>query len=66
MGIFDVKSSFSHFANPIIFLFLGGFALATALHKQNIDELIAKNIKKQCFSFYTNLIFSDCCHKHVD
>jgi len=42
MGIFDVKSSFSHFANPIIFLFLGGFALAAALHKQNIDELIAK------------------------
>ncbi len=41
-GIFDVKSSFTHFANPIIFLFLGGFALAAALHKQNMDELIAK------------------------
>jgi len=46
MGIFDVKSSFSHFANPIIFLFLGGFALAAALHKQNIDELIAKIVLK--------------------
>jgi len=41
-----VKSSFSHFANPIIFLFLGGFALAAALHKQNIDELIAKIVLK--------------------
>ena len=46
MGIFDVKSSFSHSANPIIFLFLGGFALAVALHKQNIDELIAKIVLK--------------------
>ena len=46
MGIFDVKSSLSHFANPIIFLFLGGFALAAALHKQNIDELIAKIVLK--------------------
>jgi len=40
-GVFDVKAAFSNFAHPIIFLFLGGFALATALHKQKIDELIA-------------------------
>jgi sodium-dependent dicarboxylate transporter 2/3/5 len=45
-GIFDVKGSLSHFANPIIFLFLGGFALAAALHKQNIDELIARIVLK--------------------
>ncbi|NIS08208.1 MAG: DASS family sodium-coupled anion symporter, partial [Candidatus Dadabacteria bacterium] len=45
-GIFDVKSSLSHFANPIIFLFLGGFALAAALHKQNVDELIARIVLK--------------------
>ena len=40
-GIMDVKSALSHFANPVIFLFLGGFALAAALHKHNIDEYIA-------------------------
>jgi solute carrier family 13 (sodium-dependent dicarboxylate transporter), member 2/3/5 len=40
-GIFDIKSAFTNFAHPIIFLFLGGFALATALHKQRIDEFIA-------------------------
>lgn len=43
-GIFDVKTAFSNFAHPIIFLFIGGFALATALHKQKIDELIANLI----------------------
>ena len=32
-GIFDVKAAFINFAHPIIFLFLGGFALATALHR---------------------------------
>jgi len=45
-GVFDVKSSLSHFANPIIFLFLGGFALAAALHKQNVDDLIARAVLK--------------------
>ncbi|HML95073.1 MAG TPA: DASS family sodium-coupled anion symporter [Thermodesulfobacteriota bacterium] len=40
-GVMDVKSALSHFANPVIFLFLGGFALAAALHKHNIDEYIA-------------------------
>ncbi|MEE8043807.1 MAG: SLC13 family permease, partial [Thermodesulfobacteriota bacterium] len=27
-GIFDVREALSYFAHPIIFLFLGGFALA--------------------------------------
>ncbi|MCL4244470.1 MAG: DASS family sodium-coupled anion symporter [Candidatus Dadabacteria bacterium] len=40
-GVMDVKSALSHFANPVIFLFLGGFALAAALHKHKIDEYIA-------------------------
>jgi sodium-dependent dicarboxylate transporter 2/3/5 len=40
-GVMDVKSALSHFANPVIFLFLGGFALAAALHKHRIDEYIA-------------------------
>lgn len=36
-----LKSSMSSFADPIIFLFFGGFALATALHMQKIDRKIA-------------------------
>ncbi len=43
-GIFDVKQAFSQFANPIIMLFLGGFALATALQKQQLDKRIASLI----------------------
>lgn len=43
-GIFDLKQALSQFAHPIILLFLGGFALATALHKQQLDERIAQSI----------------------
>lgn len=41
LGIFPTASAFSHFADPIIFLFLGGFALASALSKQELDRAIA-------------------------
>ncbi|WP_108650505.1 SLC13 family permease [Dongshaea marina] len=41
LGIFSVKSSLASFANPIIFLFLGGFALAAALSRQALDKAIA-------------------------
>jgi sodium-dependent dicarboxylate transporter 2/3/5 len=45
-GISDVKEALIHFANPVIFLFLGGFALAAALHKHSLDKLIAGYIMK--------------------
>ena len=35
------QRAFSSFADPIIFLFFGGFALATALHVQQLDRKIA-------------------------
>ena len=44
LGIDSVKGSFSSFSHPIIFLFLGGFALATALQKYSIDKFIAYKI----------------------
>lgn len=34
-------SAFAAFADPVIFLFFGGFALATALHAQRLDRKIA-------------------------
>ncbi len=43
-GIFEVKQALSQFAHPIIYLFLGGFALASALHKQGLDSRIASLI----------------------
>ncbi len=54
-GIFNVKDALSYFAHPIIFLFLGGFALAAALHKYNLDELFAGYIMKAAGS---KMIFS--------
>jgi sodium-dependent dicarboxylate transporter 2/3/5 len=44
MGMMNVDKALSSFANPTIFLFFGGFALATALHIQNIDRLIANRL----------------------
>lgn len=43
-GIFDIKQALSQFAHPVIILFLGGFALATALHRQKLDQRIANSI----------------------
>ena len=42
-GILDVKSATSNYANPIIFLFLGGFMLATAVEKIGLHRIIAKS-----------------------
>jgi len=40
-GTFTVAESLTNFAHPIIFLFLGGFALAAALKSQGLDIRIA-------------------------
>ncbi len=39
-----VAEAFSSFAHPLIFLFLGGFALAAALSRQGLDRWIAHGI----------------------
>jgi sodium-dependent dicarboxylate transporter 2/3/5 len=43
-GVYDTKAALASFANPIIFLFLGGFALAAALHAQELDKAIAGKV----------------------
>ncbi|WP_318437123.1 SLC13 family permease [Photobacterium leiognathi] len=43
-GIFKTPQALANFSNPIIFLFLGGFALAAALHKQQLDQVIADKV----------------------
>lgn len=37
----NTKVAFASFADPIIYVFFGGFALATALHMQRLDRKIA-------------------------
>lgn len=44
LGLVSTNDALKSFANPTIFLFFGGFALATALHKQKIDQIIANKI----------------------
>ncbi len=44
LGLVTTKNALVAFADPTIFLFFGGFALATALHIQNLDRLIANRI----------------------
>jgi sodium-dependent dicarboxylate transporter 2/3/5 len=43
-GVFTTYEAFVQFANPIIFLFLGGFALAAVMHKQGLDRRIANQL----------------------
>ena len=44
LGLVKSKEALVAFADPTIFLFFGGFALATALHIQQLDRLIANKI----------------------
>lgn len=44
LGLLDAPKALASFADPIIFLFFGGFALATALHIQGLDRLIANRL----------------------
>jgi len=40
-GLTDLRTALASFAHPIIFLFLGGFALAAALQRQGLDRRLA-------------------------
>lgn len=44
LGVMPITQSASTFANPIIFLFMGGFFLALALEKHRLHERIALNL----------------------
>lgn len=44
LGIFDVSEALVSFAHPILFLFMGGFVLAGALHHHGLDRLIAARL----------------------
>lgn len=44
LGILEVKATTSHYGNPILFLFLGGFMLAIAVEKSGLHRWIAARI----------------------
>lgn len=43
-GLLSVRDALASFANPIIFLFLGGFALAAALQRHGLDRALAAGV----------------------
>jgi sodium-dependent dicarboxylate transporter 2/3/5 len=45
-GLLSVRDALAPFAHPIIFLFLGGFALAAALQRQGIDAALAAAVMR--------------------
>lgn len=47
LGIFTLPKALSHFSDPIIFLFLGGFALAAGLRQQGLDRWMAAWVMRQ-------------------
>lgn len=44
MGLMPLKAALAPFAHPIIFLFLGGFALGAALSRQQLDQALAQGV----------------------
>lgn len=46
LGIFSIAESTVSYANPIIFLFMGGFIIAIGLEKHNLHSRIALNLIK--------------------
>ena len=44
MFIWEFLTAFSYFAHPLIFLFFGGFVLAIALSKHEVDKFVAHKI----------------------
>lgn len=43
-GLMNTTSALHGFSDPTIFLFFGGFALAAAMHYQELDKIIAQRI----------------------
>ena len=43
-GVSDVKSSLTSFSDPLIYVFFGGFALASAMSYQGVDRWIAQGL----------------------
>lgn len=53
----DAPTSLKNFANHLIFLFLGGFALAAALHVQKLDKKIALKLISMSGGKLGNAVF---------
>ena len=58
LQLLSPKDAFTEFANPVLFLFMGGFVLAGALSHHSLDKMLAqKLIKLAGGNFYRSAIF---------
>ncbi|MBE0674918.1 MAG: SLC13/DASS family transporter [Bacteroidales bacterium] len=44
LNIFDTRQAVSHFANPVIYVFVGGFTLAAVLNQHGLDKWLAGKV----------------------
>ena len=44
LNVLDTKTAMNNFSHPIIYLFLGGFILASAINNQELDKYFAKKL----------------------
>lgn len=44
MGVFEVRDAFTSFGNPVLFLVLGGYALAVAVEVNAVDRWLSRRI----------------------
>jgi sodium-dependent dicarboxylate transporter 2/3/5 len=56
LGVTDIRGAAAPFANPLVFLFLGGFLIAAAMQKCNLHRRIALNIAMRVGSGPSRLI----------
>jgi len=57
LDIMGVKETFEPYANPIIFLFLGGFIIALAMEERKLHERIAFSLVKLTGTTASGIIF---------
>jgi len=43
-NVFNAREALAHFAHPVIFIFIGGFALAAVLNEHGLDRWLAGNL----------------------
>jgi len=58
LGILSTKETSIHYANPIIYLFLGGFLIAIAVEKTNLHQFIAQKMLHLFPSSARGIIFA--------
>lgn len=57
LGVMDIKTAAAPYANPIVFLFMGGFMLALAMERWNLHRRIALNIVRLTGTNANGIIF---------